>query len=138
MREYLDSVIKADQCAKYVDVIGIAANNTQELIRNIKAVFECIRRAGLKLTIEKCSFGLREIEFLGRTISPDGVAPQAHKIRKFLEKQVNFPKSKKVLQRFIGFVNYTTGITFLEWLKKWWIYMTYSKKTHRTEFHTTQ
>ena len=27
MREYLDSVVKVDQCAQYVDDIGIAANN---------------------------------------------------------------------------------------------------------------
>ena len=37
MREYLDSVIKADQCAQYVDDIGIAANTTEQLIKNIRA-----------------------------------------------------------------------------------------------------
>ena len=31
MREYLDPVVKADQCAQYVDDIGIAANNTTDL-----------------------------------------------------------------------------------------------------------
>ena len=65
MREYLDSVIKADQCAQYVDDIGIAANTTEQLIKNIRAVFKCIRKAGLKLTIEKCHFGVTQIEFLG-------------------------------------------------------------------------
>ena len=54
IREYLDPVVKADQCAQYVDDIGIAANNATDLTRNIRAVFNCIRRAGLKLTIEKC------------------------------------------------------------------------------------
>ena len=48
MREYLDKVIKADQCAQNVDDIGIAANSATQLIRNIRAVFECIRQAGLK------------------------------------------------------------------------------------------
>ena len=62
MREYLDSVIKADQCAQYVDDIGIAANTTEQLIKNIRAVFfKCIRKAGLKLTIEKCHFGVTQI-----------------------------------------------------------------------------
>ena len=37
MREYLDPVVKADQCAQYVDDIGIAANSAPELVRNIKA-----------------------------------------------------------------------------------------------------
>ena len=48
MREYLVSVVKADQCAQYVDDIGIAANNARDLTRNIRAVFQCIRNAGLK------------------------------------------------------------------------------------------
>ena len=31
MREYLDPVVKADQCAQNVDDIGIAANNAPTL-----------------------------------------------------------------------------------------------------------
>ena len=73
MREYLDPVVKADQCAQYVDDIGIAANNATDLTRNIRAVFKCIRQAGLKLTNEKCHSGVRQVEFLGRTISSEGV-----------------------------------------------------------------
>ena len=77
MREYLDTVVRADQCAQYVDDIGVAANNATDLTRNIRAVFNCIRQARLKLTIEKCHFGVRQVEFLGRTNSPEGISPQA-------------------------------------------------------------
>ena len=105
MREYLDPVVKADQCAQYVDDIGIAANNATDLTRNIRAAFQCIRNAGLKLTIEKCFFGVRQVEVLGRTISSEGVSPQAHKIQNFLNK-LRLPKSKKALQRYLGFVSY--------------------------------
>ena len=70
MREYLDPVVEADQCAQYVDDIGIAANNATDLTRNIRSVFQCIRDAGLKLTIEKCHFGVRQVEFLGKTEIP--------------------------------------------------------------------
>ena len=105
MREYLYPVVKADQCAQYVDDIGIAANNATDLTRNIRAVFQCNRNAGLKLTVEKCHFGFRQVNFLGRTISSEGVSPQAHKIQNFLN-NLRFPKSKKALQRYLGFVNY--------------------------------
>ena len=105
MREYLDPVVKADQCAQYVDDIGIAANNATDLTRNIRAVFKCIRQAGLKLTIKKCHFGVGQVEFLGRTISPEGISPQARKIQNFLNK-LRFPKSKKALQRYLVFMNY--------------------------------
>ena len=84
MREYLDAVVKADQYAQYVDDIGIAAINATDLTRNTRAVFKCIRQAGLKLTIEKCHSGVRKFEFLGRTISPGGISLQARKIQNFL------------------------------------------------------
>ena len=105
MREYLDPVVKADQSAQYVDDIGIAANNATDLTRNIRAVFKCIRNAGLKLTIEKCHFGVRQVEFLGRSISSEGVLPQSQKIQNFLNK-LRFPNFKKALQRYLGFVSY--------------------------------
>ena len=105
MPEYLDPVVKADQCAQYVHDIGIAANNATDLTRNIRAVFKCIRQAGLTLTIEKCHSGVRQVEFLGRTISPEGVSPQAKKIQNFLDK-LRFLNSKKALQRYLSFVNY--------------------------------
>ena len=105
MREYLDKAIKADQCAQYVDDIGIAANDSTQLCINIKTVFECIRKAGLKLTMAKCHFGVKQVDFLGRTITPEGVSPQKEKVKQFLQK-LKFPKSKKALQRYIGFLNY--------------------------------
>ena len=105
IREYLDPVIKADQCAQYVDDIGIAANTPEQLIKNLRAVFQCLRKAGLKLSMTKCHFGVQEVNFLGRTITTNGVAPQKQNITKFLEK-VKFPRSKKARQRYIGFLNY--------------------------------
>ena len=115
MREYLDPVVKADQYAKYVDDIRIAANNATDLTRNIRAVFNCIRQAGLKLTIEKCQFGVRRLEFLGRIISSEEVSPQTHRIQKFLYK-LRVPKLKKALQRHLEFLNYYK-ITFPGWPK---------------------
>ena len=105
MSEYLDPVVKADQCAQYVDDIGIAANNATHLTLKIRAVFSCIRQAGLKLTIEKCHFGVTQVEFLGRTNSPEGISLQDRKFQIFLDK-LRLPKSKKALQRYLGFVNY--------------------------------
>ena len=100
LRKYLDPVIKADQCAQSVDDIGIAANTPQQLIKNLRAVFECLRKAGLKLSIAKCHFGVQEVDFLRQTKTTKGVAPQKQKIDNFLEK-VKIPRFKKALQRYI-------------------------------------
>ena len=101
MREYLDKVIKADQCAQYVDDIGIAANDATQRSNNLRATFQCIRTAGLKLTMHKC----QRNDFVRRTITPEGVRPQRHRVQNILEK-TKLPKSKKALQRYLGFLNY--------------------------------
>ena len=96
MREYLDKVIKADQCAQYVDDIGIAANDADHLIANLRATFRCIQEAGLKLTQHKSHFGATENDFLGRTITPQGVEPQKQNVQNFLEKKTNFRSRKRL------------------------------------------
>ena len=54
--EYLDPVIKAVQCAQNLGDIGIAANTPQHLIKNLRAIFQCIRKAGFKLSRAKFHF----------------------------------------------------------------------------------
>ena len=53
----------------------------------------------------KCQFGVTKFEFLGRTIDPDGVAPQNQIVKNSLSKVRFFPKSKKQVQKYIGFAN---------------------------------
>ena len=98
-------VVKGDQCAQNLDDIGIPANIATDLTRNIRATFKCFRQAGLKPTIKKCHFGTRYVEFLGRTLSPEGISHQTRKTHNLPDK-LRFPESKKALQRYLGFVNY--------------------------------
>ena len=51
------------------------------------------------------SLDATEIDFLGRTITPQGVKFQRQNVQNFLEK-TKFPKSKKALQHYLGFLNY--------------------------------
>ena len=55
--------------------------------------------------MEKCNFGVRQVNFLGKTICPEDIAPQTHKVKNFFSK-LRFPKTKKALQRYLGFVKY--------------------------------
>ena len=66
MREYLERVIIVDQYAQYVDDNGIAANDADHLIANLRATFKCILEAGLKVTMHKCHFGASEISLYER------------------------------------------------------------------------
>ena len=46
MKEYLDRVIKADQYAQYVDDIGIAANDADQPIKNLRATLNASEKLG--------------------------------------------------------------------------------------------
>ena len=48
---------------------------------------------------------MAKVDFLGRMITPEGVSPQAVKVKQFLQK-LKFPKSKKAIERYIGVLNY--------------------------------
>ena len=89
MREYLDIVTKADQCSQYVEDEGIAPNDANHLIKNLKATFECIRKARLKLTMHKCHFGATEIDFLRQNNHSRG-----RQITK--GKNNNFPRTNQI------------------------------------------
>ena len=130
MREYLDRVIKADQCAQNVDEIGIAANDAEHLIKNLRATFECIREAGLKLTKHKCHFGATETDFLGRTVTPEGVKPQKESITNFLEK-TKFLKSKRPSNDTLG-SSITTETTYRDCQKNWYPSFNYLRRTRRS------
>ena len=105
VREYLDPLVKADRCAQYVDDIGIAAHSPEELINNLELVFQQLNKAGLKLSMSKCEFGRKQIEYLGKTISSTGIAPIEKRVTNYLNK-LKPPNSVKSLQHYLGFVNF--------------------------------
>ena len=105
MRKYLERVIKADQCSRYVDDIGIAANDADQLLKNLRATFECIRKAWLKLRKHTCHFGATKFDLWGEP-SPQKVSNPKRKESPTSWKKTKFPKSKKALQRYPGFLNF--------------------------------
>ena len=105
VREYLDPLVKADRCVQYVDDIGIAAHTPEELVTNLELVFQQLNKAGLKLSMSKCEFGQKQIEYLGKTISSTGIAPIEKRVTDYLTK-LKPPNSVKALQRYLGFVNF--------------------------------
>ena len=94
IREYLDPVIKIDQCAQYVDDIGMVANTLQQMIKNLRAVSQCLRKPSLKLSMAKCHFGVQEVDFPERTITTRGLGPQKQRLPNSSKKS-NFHDPRK-------------------------------------------
>ena len=56
------------------------------MIKNLRAVFQCLRNAGLKLSMAICPFWVGEVDSIVRSVTTKEVAPQNHKVAKFLER----------------------------------------------------
>ncbi len=59
IRHHLDKCLQADKCYSFFDDIGAGATNGQELIKNLRVISQCIREAGVRLSMEKCKFGVK-------------------------------------------------------------------------------
>ena len=105
IRHYLDPCLAANICTQYMDDIGSAVKNFDELIPNLRKIFECIRKSGLKLSPDKCEIGTQKIKFLGKYRTPAGVSTENSKIEKFL-KNLRMPQTVKQVKRLVGFLQF--------------------------------
>ena len=105
IRHHLERCIATDKCYSFFDDIGAGANSGEELIKNLREIFKCVRNAGLRLSMDKCQFGVKTIDFLGHTINQQGSTPNKEKVNNFLKK-LKMPKTLKQIRRLIGAVQF--------------------------------
>ncbi|CAC5390471.1 unnamed protein product [Mytilus coruscus] len=69
-----------------------------------RSVLNRCQEVGLTLNAEKCKFRVKEVTYIGHTLSADGVRPDQEKIRAI--KEMPAPTDKKGVQRLLGTINY--------------------------------
>ena len=105
IRHYLDPCLASGNCTQFMDDIGNAVTNFEQLVPSLREIFTCIRQSGLKLSPENCEIATDTIKFLGNNISAEGISPEKSKITKFLDK-FKMPKTTKQVKRLIGFTQF--------------------------------
>ena len=88
----------------YLDDILISGKDEQEHLRNVDTVLERLEKEGLTLKRAKCHFMLDRIEYLGHTISAEGLQPAAGKTKAIWEAPA--PQNVSQLRSFLGMANY--------------------------------
>ena len=63
------------------DILCIGKNSFEEHMKQLEEIFRRFLKAGLKVNAAKCSFGLKEIPYLGYIISEDSVKPDPKRSR---------------------------------------------------------
>ena len=91
-------------CVAYVDDILIFSSTPAEHLRHLRTVLDRLQSAGLVLRRDKCTFGVKEVDFLGHRISSKGVLPLPSKVSAVASFPT--PSTVKALQEFVGMVNY--------------------------------
>ena len=88
----------------YLDDILVTGNTDDEHLRTLEEVLGRLEAAGLRLKRNKCAFMLPSVEYLGHTISADGLRPSQKKVRAIM--QAPKPHNVSQLRAFLGLVNY--------------------------------
>lgn len=91
-------------CLNYIDDIIIYGATKEEHDRRVDAVLKKLKERNVTLNEEKCLFGVQKLQFLGHTLSAEGITPDSEKldtIRQFKE-----PKTAEETRSFLGLVTY--------------------------------
>ena len=91
-------------CIIYLDDIIVFSWIPEEHVHRLKAVFNKLRAAGLKLKPSKCDLFRKEIKYLGHVVSNEQVSTDPDKIKSVTE----WPQPTTVteVRSFLGFVSY--------------------------------
>lgn len=103
----MDAVLRdfiGECCLVYMDDIIIFSTSFEEHVKDIRKVLHKLKEACLKIQLDKCFFFRREVQFLGHTVTKDGVKPNTDKIE--VIKKWPTPKCEKELKQFLGTIGY--------------------------------
>ena len=98
------SGLPTDKVLSYMDDIVIFDSTFEEHMRDLRAVFDCLRSAKVTLKASKCVFANSKVDFLGFELSVNGIKPQ-HRLTDAIN---TFPQptTKKELRRFLGMAGF--------------------------------
>jgi hypothetical protein len=88
----------------YIDNILIYSGSLEEHEEHLCKVFQRLRENKLYAKLEKCEFGVTEVDFLGHRITQEGLKMDDHKVKAILDWEP--PKSVPALRSFLGLASY--------------------------------
>jgi hypothetical protein len=90
--------------AVFIDDILVYSRNDEEHAGHLHVVLQCLREHHLYAKLSKCDFWLKEIKFLGRTISQKGIVVHPDKVQKVMNWKP--PTTVRQIRSFLGLARY--------------------------------
>lgn len=104
-QRFMDQVCQdLDFVFVYLDDILVASSSPGEHKRHLRLLFKTLRKQGLIVNLDKCQFGLQELQFLGHKVNATGIQTVAERVQ--VIKDFPQPNDHKKLREFLGLVNY--------------------------------
>lgn len=88
----------------YIDDVLIFGETEEEHDRALCAVMETLKDKNILLNHNKCTFRVREVEFLGHRLSSNGIRPTEDKVE--ILRTFRAPQTVEELRSFLGLVTY--------------------------------
>mmetsp|Transcript_27581 Transcript_27581/g.40549 ORF Transcript_27581/g.40549 Transcript_27581/m.40549 type:complete len:847 (+) Transcript_27581:174-2714(+) len=89
----------------YIDDIGLWTNGSfEDHLKAISAVLQRLQDKGFRINPLKCEWAVKETDFLGHWLTPQGIRPWKRKIDAILKMQE--PQNLSQLRSFLGAVTY--------------------------------
>ncbi|KAG8181223.1 hypothetical protein JTE90_002905 [Oedothorax gibbosus] len=88
----------------YLEDILIASVSADEHYTHLESLFQRLADYGIRINIDKCIFGAKELPFLGYAVNADGIKPLPERVEPIL--QFEKPVTIKQLRRFLGLLNF--------------------------------
>jgi hypothetical protein len=88
----------------FIDDILVYSRNEQEHIKHLHTVHQRLRDHQLYAKLSKCDFWLREIKFLGHTVSQDGILVDPEKVQEVMDWKP--PTAVRQIRSFLGLEGY--------------------------------
>lgn len=103
----IDDVLKpfvGKICYVYIDDIIILGETEEQHLGNLQTILGQLKKANLKVNLEKSKFLRTQVEFLGYVICQEGILPDPNKIAAI--RKIKPPTNLKDLKAFLGLASY--------------------------------
>ncbi|KAI7789706.1 hypothetical protein IRJ41_001809 [Triplophysa rosa] len=105
MEGMLDS-LRDELCIPYLDDILCFGKTFSDHVQGLRRVFRALRDHGVRLRPAKCELFKREVRYVGKLVSEDGVRIDPKDLDAVLSLKEQKPTTVRELRRLLGFLSY--------------------------------
>ena len=88
----------------YIDDLLVHTKNHDDHLKVLEQVLQRLHSHNLKINLDKCYFGNKEVSYLGFTLTPEGIKPGKNKLKAI--KDAKPPTDVKTIRSFVGLCNF--------------------------------